>query len=133
MQEQQLCRKNFMAVYIVAIHGSVSTFVGLHHGSVQAHPGENAFGTRVRQNLRIQFKVGASSGVPAHRPGGYRGVGSELEFVAEQAFQGVIVHKEHHDVGGRAPDLITHAAALNSQKHGGAPAMPVRQVASPLP
>ena len=74
-----------MAVYIVAIHGFVSTFVGLHDGAIQARPSENAFGPRIRQNLRTQFKVGASGGVPAHRPGGYRGVGSELEFVAEQA------------------------------------------------
>ena len=122
-----------MTIYILAIHGFVSTFVGLHHGAVQAHPGENAFGTRIRQNLRSQFKVGASRGVPAHRSGCHRGVGSELEFVAEQAFQGVIVHKEHHDVGGRATDLITHAATVNSQNMGALQPCPVRQVASPLP
>jgi len=33
--------------------------------------------------------------------------------------QSVIVHKEHHDVGGRTPDLITHAPAVNRHKHGG--------------
>ena len=38
-----------MTIYILAIHGFVSTFVGLHHGAVQAHPSENAFGTRIRQ------------------------------------------------------------------------------------
>ena len=38
-----------------------------------------------RRNLRAQFKVGASGGIPAHRPSRYRGVGPELEFVAEQA------------------------------------------------
>jgi len=31
-----------MTVYMLAIHGFVSTFVGLHHGAVQAHPSENA-------------------------------------------------------------------------------------------
>ena len=36
----------------------------------------------------------------------------------------MIVHKEHKQVGGRAPDLITHASAVNSYKHGSAPAMP---------
>ncbi len=81
-QRSRRCRnsnfaaKDFMTVYIVAIHGFVSAFVGLHHGAIQAHPSENAFGTRIRQNLRIQFKVGASRGVPAHRLGCYRGVGS---------------------------------------------------------
>ena len=56
-----------MAVYIVPIHGFVSTFVGLHHGAAQANPSENAFGARIRQNLRIQFKVGARGGGPADR------------------------------------------------------------------
>src|SRR5208283_3732165 len=116
--------QNFMAVYIVAVHGFVSTFVGLHDSAVQADPSENAFGARIRQNLRIQFKVGTRGGVPAHWSGCYRGVGSELEFVAEQALQGAIVHKEQHDVGGRAPNLVTHAPSVNSQKHGSAPAMP---------
>ena len=75
-QRSRRCRnsnfavKNFMAVYIVAIHGFVSTFVGLHDGAVQTRPSENAFGTRIRQNLRTQLKVGTGSGTsgpPARR------------------------------------------------------------------
>src|SRR5580700_193021 len=68
--------KNFMAVHTVAVHGFVATFVGLHHGSVEAHSNESAFGARIRQNLCVQLKVGASRGVPAHGPGCHRSVGS---------------------------------------------------------
>src|SRR5208283_1758544 len=112
-----------MAVYMLAIHGFVPAFVGLYHGAVQAYPSENTFGARIGENLCFHFSVRVCSGMPAHWPGRYRGVGSDLEFVAEQALQSVIVHKEHYQVGGRAPDLITHAPALNRQKHWGAPAM----------
>ncbi len=105
--------QNFMAVHIVAVHGFVSAILGLHDSAIQAHPSENTFDSRIRENLRIQFKVGASGGVPAHRPGCYRGIGSELEFVAQQALQGSIVHKEQHEVGGRDPDLVAHAPSLN--------------------
>src|ERR1700728_3685925 len=35
----------------------------------------------------------------------------------------MIVHEEHHDVSGRAPDMIAHTSAINSHKHGSAPAM----------
>src|ERR1700683_1292474 len=113
-----------MAVHITAIHRLVSTLVGLHNGAIQAYASENALSARIRQDLCTQPEVGARGGIPAHRPGCYRGVASELEFVAEQALQCVIVHKEHHEIGGRAPDLITHAAAVNGHKHGSAPAMP---------
>ena len=66
--------KNFMAVYLIAVHGFVSTFVGLHYGAVQAHSRKNALGPRVRQNLRVQFKVSPSSGIfspeaSLHAPG----------------------------------------------------------------
>jgi hypothetical protein len=79
--------KNFVAVYVVAIHGFVSTLVGLHYGTIQAHSSEHAFGTRIRQNLGIHFQVGASGRITAYRPGGYRGIRAKFEFVAEQALQ----------------------------------------------
>ena len=36
--------EDFVAVYIVTIHGLVSALIGLHDGAVQAHSRENAFG-----------------------------------------------------------------------------------------
>jgi hypothetical protein len=36
----------------------------LHHGAAQAYPSENAFGTRIGQNLCIQFNVSASGRGP---------------------------------------------------------------------
>src|SRR6202789_3792729 len=35
----------------------------------------------------------------------------------------MIVHEEHHDVSGRAPDLIAPTPAINSHKQGRSPAM----------
>ena len=38
-----LASQYFMAIDVLAIHGFVSTLVGLHYRTIQAHSGKNAF------------------------------------------------------------------------------------------
>jgi hypothetical protein len=113
-----------MAVYIVAIHGFVATLVGLHHGSVQAHSNENALAARIRQNFRVSLRSVPAAAFRPTGPAATEASAPSLNLSLSRLCKGVIVHKEHHEVGGRASDLITHAPAVNSHKHGGAPAMP---------
>ena len=113
-----------MAIHIIAIHRLVATLVSLHHSPVQAYSGKNALGTRIRQNLRVHFNVGAGSSAPAYGAGCYGSIRSELEFVAEQALQRMIIHEKHDDVRGRAADLIPHASAINGHKQRRTPTMP---------
>ncbi len=61
--------------------------------------------------------------MPSHRTGCHGGIRTDLEFVAQQALQGVVIHEEHHDVRRGAANLKTETPSAQCQKNRGAPAM----------
>ena len=61
--------QDFLAGDVGAVHGFVSTLVGLHDGTIQADPGKSPFAARIGQDLRIELYVRAGGGMSPHRPG----------------------------------------------------------------
>ena len=47
--------QDLVRLHIVSIQGLVAAFVYLDHGLVEADSSKDAFGTRIRENFRIQF------------------------------------------------------------------------------
>ena len=85
--------QDFPAGNIGAVHGFVSAVVGLHDGAIHAGPGKNPFAARLALDLRIELYVRAGGCLSPHGPGRHGGVGADLEFVAHQALQCMVVHK----------------------------------------
>ena len=85
--------QNFLVGHIGAIHGFVSAVVGLHYRAVQANPGKDTFAARIAQDLRIESYIGVRGRLSPHWSGGHGDVGADLEFVTQQAVQGMVVHE----------------------------------------
>ena len=58
----------------------------------------------------------------AHRTRCYGYIGPDLEFVAQQALQCMVVHEQHHDIRERAANLEADAPSADGYKHRSAPA-----------
>jgi len=56
-----------------------------------------------------------------------------LNWLESRLFHAVLVHDKHDDIGGLASDLEAETAAANGEESGSAPALLVRQLATPLP
>jgi len=112
-----------VAVGVVAVHGGVAALVGLDDGAVEADAGEDALGARVGEDLGGEADVSGGGGVAADGAGGDGGFGAQLELVAEQVLQRVIIHEEQDEVGGRAADLVADAAAVDGDEDRSGPAV----------
>lgn len=112
-----------MAVYVGAVHGFVAAGVSFDDGAAEADSSEDAFAARVGEDFGVEGEIGIGGCLSADRSCSHRCIGAELELVVEQAVQGAVIHEEQHEVGGRAADLITDAAAFHGEEDGRAPAM----------
>src|SRR5579863_10746734 len=93
-----------------------TVFVLFDHGPVQADAGKYAASARVGEHLRPHLPIRVAFRMPAHRPRGYRGVGTELKLAREQVLHPVVVHDEHDEIDCLAADLKTDAAARDDEK-----------------
>ena len=59
--------------------------------------------------------------MPADRPGGYAGVGTQFELAGEQVLHAILVHDQHDQINSLAADLQSEASAFDGEERGSAP------------
>ncbi len=104
-----------------AIEGLVRLVIDRHRRAVERHAGEQAAGTRVRVDLCGESYVGGGRALPADRPRGYRGIGAQRHFAADDSFDALPGREHQHHVRRLHADLEAEAAAGQVDEHRVAP------------
>src|SRR5690606_19430749 len=86
--------------------------------------GKQSLAARVGEDLCVEPDVGRSAGLAAYWPGCDRGIAADLELVAEQFLNPLLVHEEEDEIGRLRADLQPEAAAPEIEERRRAPAPP---------
>src|ERR1700759_1170314 len=92
-----------------AVERLVQIVVGVDDRPFEFESGEETFAARVGENPRVQLEVGRGCCRPTDGPGCGARLAADLQLVAEQTLQGVVVHKQQNEVGLRRADLQAYA------------------------